>query len=476
MKINRYIRRLFLLLFIFAFLFSACDLVDPTEVDNPQITRDKLFEDATGGAVPLLTGLRFAYADALNRTAVFTETVSDNYDNTQTFIPTTLDPLRQITPNDQYLGDDREIYSKLQILRALADFGLSTILPADAEATDDDMAVAYFYKGMALLMLSENFLAFPVAEGGSMVRAKDALVLAIEALEEAFSLSPSGNYSISCKLALARAYRLDGNKANAVQAANEALSLDLEYVFNAEYHPVDLNNRMCVFALVRRHNDLQPLPRLDFLDPKYPDLEAADPVATLKAEEAYLILAEAALSDGDISGAKTYMNDVIDLVSIRESVELIDADPRSNRPNNSSYVVKADASAPARAGLIFERDGNTVNMKPVSNTSLSNADIDALVTEDELYATLYLLRQEIFFAEGRRMSDLGIRLPLMQRQIDSNPNVNPGDYGTEIYVPPYIPAGDEMDHFTVDDANGVVTILHDMNKILAQNIDVVSPF
>ena len=74
------------------------------------------------------------------------------------------------------------------------------------------------------------------------------------------------------------------------------------------------------------------------------------------------------------------------------------------------------------------------------------------------------------------MSDLGIRLPVMQRQIEANPNVNEGDYGTSIFIPSYIPASDEMDRFTVDESSGVVTMLHDMNKILVQNIGQVSPF
>lgn len=475
MKPNKLLSKLILMLFMFALLFSACELVDPTEVENPAITQEKLFEDATGGATPLLTGLRYAFAEAVETTVYFTETVSDNYDNTSTYLSTVLDLPRSITPNDQYLADDREIYFTLQTLRALADFGLSTILPADNTSTDFDRAQALFYKGMGIMMLCENFQAFPLEENGNMVRSEDAIKTAIESFNQAYDLHPSGDHAVNCKYALARAYRVDKNKAQAVAAANEALSLGQDYIFYALFDAINLTNSMTAFTVTRSQDDLQPLPRLDFLDPKYSNPDGGDPIPSLKAEEAYLILAEAALSDGDIAGAKGYMNDAILLASSRETVEFFDDDPRDNRPADGNYSVKADASSDAIEGLILPRGGNVIT-HPVSFTSLIPSDIDLMNSETELYHALYLLRQEIFFSEGRRMSDLGIRLPVMQRQFEANPNINLGDYGTEIFVPAYIPAGDEMDQFSIDEANGVVTILHDMNKILVQNIAQVSPF
>ncbi len=476
MKPDKLLCKLILLFFLFALLFSACELVDPTEVENPAITQEKLFEDATGGAAPLITGLEYAFAEAVNTTTYFTECVSDNYDNTSTFLSTLLDLPRSITPNDQYLGDDREIYFTLQTVRALADFGLSTVLPADNSSTDYDEAQTLFYKGMAILMLSENFLAFPLEENGSMVNAEDALNIAIDALNAAYDLHPSDDHAVNCKYALARAYRLAKDKAQAVQAANEALGMSANYVFYALFDPQNLLNDVTGFTVTRPQDDMQPLPRLDFLDPKYADPDGADPIPSLKAEEAYLILAEASLSDGDLNGAKGYMNDAIQLAGSRETAVENDDDPRDNRPNDASYSVKADASSQAVEGLIIARDGGEVTTHPVSFTSLVPSDIDAMTSETELYHALYLLRQEIFFSEGRRMSDLGIRLPVMQRQIEANPNVSLGDYGTEIFVPTYIPAGDEMDQFSIDEGNGVVTILHDMNKVIVQNISQVSPF
>lgn len=476
MKSNKFTSKYFIRLLMFALLVSACELIDPTDVVNPDITQEKLFEDATGGAQPLLTGLEYAFAEAIGKTVYFTEAVSDNYDNTSTYLSTVLDKPRDITPNDQYLGDDREIYFKLQTIRALADFGLSTVLPADDNSTDYDEARTLFFKGMAILMLCENFQAFPLAENGSMVRSETAIQNAISALESAYQLHPAEEHAINCKYALARAYRIAKDKAKAVQSCNEALGLDPAYVLYAEFDPINLFNEMTRFIVTRPQNDLQPLPRLDFLDPKFNDRAGGSPIPVLKAEEAYLILSEASLSNGDLSSAKNYLIEAIQLAGSRETSDFMDNDPRKNRPSNPGYKVKADAAAEEVEGLILERNGNTVTTHPVSFTSLTPDDINMLQSEEGIFRALYLIRQEIFFAEGRRMSDLGIRLPVMQRQFEANPNIHLGDYGTEIFVPNYIPETDEMDAYTVDDANGVVTIMHDMNKILAANRTTVSPF
>ena len=75
--------------------------------------------------------------------------------------------------------------------------------------------------------------------------------------------------------------------------------------------------------------------------------------------------------------------------------------------------------------------------------------------------------------EGRRMADLGIKLPMSQREIEQNDQIDFGDVGTEVHIPDYIPAGDEMDAFEVAE-DGTVTILHDMNDVIVEND--LSPF
>ncbi|MGH2568402.1 MAG: hypothetical protein ACRDGA_08690, partial [Bacteroidota bacterium] len=116
---------------------------------------------------------------------------------------------------------------------------------------------------------------------------------------------------------------------------------------------------------------------------------------------------------------------------------------------------------------------STVTVYPISGTHFTTTMVDALTSKFEHIHTLYWLRQEIFFAEGRRITDLGIRMPVFQRQIDGNPNVVKDGPGTTVVVPSYIPPNDEMRHFTV--SGNVVTIKWDMNKVIANNIAAVSP-
>ncbi len=465
----------YLIIAVFSvYLLAGCDLLDPTEVDNPAITEEKLLQDATGGAEPLITGLKFDFANALMVTIKYTELVSDNYDNTSTFLSNIADNPWGILPSETDLDDTREIYFRLQTLHAKALFGLDVILPKDAKATQEDFATVYFYKGMALLLLSENFSAFPIQEKGGMVKAKDALSIGIEHFKKSIELDASAENLQRCNFALARAYRLIGDKINAEQYANASLALDPQYLLLTEYDDVNLDNTINTFTVTRNLHDLQPLPRLDYLDPKYPT--QITPIPALKAEEAYLILAELAIVNGNLGTAKTHLIDAINLAISRPKETFRDRDPRSNRPNDDDYIVKSDANSDGISGLVKKRSNSYVEVAPISNTSVTPDQVNAASSATDLYRILYLVRQEIFFSEGRRMSDLGIRLPVMQTQIDASPSINPGEYGTTVYVPSFIPTGYGLDEFTFDVNTKIVTIAYDMNKLISQNINNVSPF
>jgi hypothetical protein len=316
---------------------------------------------------------------------------------------------------------------------------------------------------------------------GPTVTSRQAAALAVEDLKVAFGLTSNANMRINSKLALARAYRLAGDKANAAAEAQAALALPnaANYVFYAQYDAAQLTNTPVgrIVSLA----DLQPLPRLDFLDPKY--IANNTPIPSLKAEEAHLILAEVALVNGDLLGARTAMGNAVTVALGRPVANFNDRDNRLNRPNDPALTVKAGPNAPAVAGLIQKRGGGTagtqVKLYAISGTSLTVAAINALdpANATEHYRVLYLLRQEIFFLEARRMIDLGIRLPVTDRQIQTNQNVAAAAVGKSVIVPSYIPAGGtELDRFTVDATAGVVTIAHDMNQLIAENIQQVSPF
>ena len=291
--------------------------------------------------------------------------------------------------------------------------------------------------------------------------------------------------------ALARAYRLKGDAVSASAAANDALAADADFAFLQGYDANSIQNSPYFYLVLRALQEMQPLPRLDFLDPKY--LTRVQGIAVAKAEEMHLILAEIALTDDNIGGAQAALRAAIELAQSRAVTTFVDEDPRLNadlsiRPRDASIEVRADASSPFRSGLVLTRPGS-VDQRVVSGTSLDADSVAALTDIDELWHAFHLARQEILFLEGRRMADLGIRLPIMLREIDANPNIDVGDPGTTVVVPSYLPPQDEMDLFTPaspydEDENLVpedlvlvtteVTINHDMNAILTANR--VSPF
>jgi hypothetical protein len=230
----------------------------------------------------------------------------------------------------------------------------------------------------------------------------------------------------------------------------------------------------------------QPLPRLDFLDPKYAGTNSTafadqDGYITLKSEEAHLILAEAANADGDLTSQKSHMENLLALVKSRPIDSVLETDARRNdlhsgiqRPNSDDISVKASADDEARSGLILNRVGAfdvpvVVAVPSVSGTSVTSEMIQALSTADEALELLYLMRQEILIAEGRRMFDLGMRFPCNTDEIDLNPNVNAGDPITKPLFPSYIPRDEEMNAYTWDEAGKLVTILHNMNTVIVAN-------
>ena len=92
--------------------------------------------------------------------------------------------------------------------------------------------------------------------------------------------------------------------------------------------------------------------------------------------------------------------------------------------------------------------------------------IDGLDNHDSALELVYLMRQEIFFAEGRRPADLGIRLPLCE--VEAANTTNGASY-TEAWIPQFVPRNYGLDEFTVDDEAKTVTIAHNMNRIIVEN-------
>ena len=462
---------------------SGCDFLDPTDVDNPRTTSDDLAQAAEPTA-SLLPGLRAKFAEAIRSLVVTTENVSDNYSVHGTGLSKVLDDPSALAPDN--LDGGGGVYNTAQALRALADFVIDDIVPQDEFSTTDQVAEAQYYRGMAYLIMAENFTAAPVEADGLPLPASELLTRGIADLVAA----NAGTLAVQARAALARAYRVEGNSAQAESFASGALGLDADFVIQQEFDSNSITNSPYAFLVSRALQEMQPLPRLDFLDPKYLDREAG--IAFAKAEEMHLILAEIDLAASNMAAGRAHLVDAINIAISRGTVPFADNDARANedlsiRPRDASIVIRADANSPFIAGLVLDRLAASIPVPTVSATSLDPVEVAGLTNIDDVWHAFHLARQEILFLEGRRMSDLGIRLPIRLREIEANPNINKGDVGTEVFLPAYIPFSDEMDLFTpktlydgglLDDEQILmgteVTMNVDMNRVLTTNR--VTPF
>ncbi|MEM7299426.1 MAG: hypothetical protein AAF391_14305, partial [Bacteroidota bacterium] len=433
--------KLILISALFGLMVNGCDLTDPTEVVNPNITEETIV--GTPNSTSLwLVGMERQMAITYNSLVDIAELAADNYVNTQTFFNQAFDGL-DIRFND---ADVNTLQFTIADLRESANTGINTIHPGDSESTDEQLAELYFYRGWGYLLAGEIFKTLPDVPGETALAADQHIANAVLDFEEAELID---NTNASYKLALARAYYYSGDRSNAVTKANEAITLDPDLLRSVEYDAVNGPTNTMQNALQDRGNfdDYQPLPSLDFLDPKQYAISGTEdsPIHIQKIEEAHLIIAEAQIADGTLTDANQTMRDVIALVATRQVATIDDAvEGRTNdattntfnRPDVTTATV-AFAGEVARAGLILDRQAGDVSVPIVSGTSLTDADVNGLVTEDDFLEALYLMRQEIFIAEGRRMTDLGIKLPVSEVEQLSNPNITSSDI--EADVPTFLP-------------------------------------
>ena len=466
---------------------AACDLFDPTNAENPNVLESD-FLNQSSSMERWLQGLDRQMTLSLNVLSndlesgyiASAEIASDNYVNTRTFFNQSMD-LLVFDITDQ---DIRTTMASLSNLRESAEFGLSTVRNRDETTTPDQEAEVFFYKGMSHLMTGEIYHLAPADSAGPPVPSAEQFNIAIDAFTQSLALSTDGTVIPSYHLALARTYRNLGDVANARAQAELAIAAGATYARFARHDNTNGPENDVQDALFDRGNfdDLQPLPRLDFLDPKYfpganPNSNTGDDddsdIAYLKSEEAYLILAEAHLAGGDLASAQSTLLDLVGVVSDRRTERLTDVnEDRTHlnpgaRPNTADWMVAASAEDPFVAGLVISRR-DEVRIPVISGTSISEADINALADVDSALETLYLMRQEIFIAEGRRMMDLGIKWPVPEREIENNVAINPGDPATIAIVPDFLPAN-EMDAFTMDETTREVVITHNLNRVLVQN-------
>lgn len=450
--------------------FTACSV---KEVNNPNITEDTYLQtpQATQSWV---TGLRKEMALMMNQVISGTEIISDNYFNNRTENSKVFD-IPQITTYD---ADVNNIQAAIGRVREMATFGLEKVAPADTATTNSQKAEMMLCKGYAHLVSAELFTGLPGASQGAVLTPAEHFSLAVAAFTQAQELYATQNDKLICALLNARAYYGLGDAPNAIKEASSVLANPL-LLKQVSYDGVNsVNNLMQTNIFTSSFNEYAPLPRLDFLDPKYFHTGSAvtdqKPVTIAKAEEAFLIMAEAQLAGSNLNDAKqTLKNLLTQCVAKRPGVMIDGSRQKRAGGNRTDYPVTADVqvmfdnTATPQSGYILNRQTGLVPAYTVSGTRVTITDIDNAMDTDALLYILYRLRQEIFMAEGRRMTDLGIRLPVSITEQQNNRNVRDSD--VQPVLPAFIPGSKGMDDFVYDKANKIVAMKFDMNRVLVQN-------
>lgn len=437
-------------------------------VDNPYVTEDNYLNKPNAGHSWVI-GLQKQLALTTNIIVINAEITSDNYFNNYTQYSKVFDQ-----PQIDYFDPDvNNLQASIQALREMATYGLEVVLPKDPTLTEVDIAFMHFCKGYAHLLGGELFLGLPESNLGKVITAEEMLKRAINEFAKAYEMETKVDSKNAYALFIARAnYRL-GNKTEAQDYATRAIATP-NLLYNIQFDGKNsVPNEMQNATYDALPNRLAPLPRLDYLDPKFFSVGTPQndqkSLALAKGEEGYLILAEIALATQDLAGSKHYLNQLLDLVALRPT-ELVD-DKRETRNGGirSDYPLKEvnvrfDATSPEKEGYVLDRQKGKISVSKVSGTKVTKADIASITSTEELLYLIYLLRQEIFMSEGRRLSDLGIKFPISQIEAGNNSHVS-AEY-TKALIPDFIPAKAGMDDFTTDPATGTVTMKYDMNKVL----------
>ncbi|WP_430612571.1 tetratricopeptide repeat protein [Flavobacterium sp. JP2137] len=454
---------------IFAALGLGCLAVSC--VDNPYVTEDNYLNKPNAGR-SWIVGLQKQLATTTNTVVINTEITSDNYYNNYSQYTKVFD----IPQIDYFDSDVNGLQASIQTLREMADYGLNTILPKDNTLEQTDRAFMHFCKGYALLLGGELFVGLPAAKLGKVDSAKEMLAKAVVSFTQAMELETKEETKRIYSLLAARANYYLGDKELAAQFALQAIA-DTKLLYSVKFDGKNsLPNEMQNATFDALPNRLAPLPRLDYLDPKFFSVGTPSTdqkaLALVKAEEAFLILAEVALASGKPQESKAYLKQLLDVVALRPVVLVDDKRETRNGGKRKDYPLKAvgvkfAADKPSVFGYVLDRQKEKVPVYTVSGTKVTKEQLEEATATDDLLYLIYLMRQEIFFCEGRRLSDLGIKYPISQIEAGNNPLVSAAY--TQAIIPAFIPLQSGMDDFTADPATGEITVKYDMNELLVKN-------
>ena len=462
-------KRRYLFLVVSSILMGSCDLVTPDEIINPNVD-ESAFLNSDNPMETWVNGTEKEFALHMSDFVELMEILSDNYFNNYTRSSKVFD-VPQLLYTD---ADVTKLQRHVGALREMADYGLKTVASADSKTTNGERFRLLCIKAYSFLLAGDFFRALPIENGGEVVTWDGQMKKAMEVLDEALPLAQSNEERAFVHTLYARAAYRTGNRELSANHAKEALSNSKDFYRQVLF---DSKNGVLNGAQEAIWSDwFQPLPRLDFLDPKYFQMTSTDqcPITIAKSEENYLILAEAALATNDLSEAKTQLSALLKLVKSRPIQTGINdqLEGRYNGglksfPNNPDFRVQASPTDSLRAGLIIDRRPPfLISIPYISGTSVTQAMIDGLNNHDSALELVYLMRQEIFFAEGRRPADLGIRLPLCE--VEAANASNASEF-INAWIPQFVPNNYGLDEFKIDETAKTVTIAHNMNREIVKN-------
>lgn len=441
------------------------DATDFTSIEDPNLVPESFIGSPNSGVI-WLRGIERQMSNVFNELITVAEIGSDNYDNVNTFFNQFLDIL-DIRPDDT---DMRDTHNDFARLREMTIFGINDVAPNDPVISDNTIAELTFFRGVFNLFAGMYFSELPNEVNGIPITSVEHYNLAIESFNSAIALNPLPEYY----LARARAFYYLGMQSEAVSDASTVISLNNTLLRTIRFDNLNGPDNTMQDAIFDRgqFDDLQPLPSLDFLDPKFSFLSADEdsPIPFLKAEEAYLIIAEAGFADGNMTVVQDNLTSLLNLISTREVRSINDGvegrtqGAPGSRPDNSSVVVNG------RPNLVLTRNEGEIMIPSISGTSLTQTDINTMINDDSSLELFYRTRQEVFFAEGIRFADMGVKLIMDLTEISGNPNVSEGDSGTIPVIPSFIDTiKDQLDAITYDPITGQATTVINLNQVLVQN-------
>lgn len=385
-------KKLYLSIIVASSCLSSCDLLSPEEVLNPNVAASD-FATSSQAMKVWVNGTQANLAVAVATFAENTGLLSDDLFNNSSRSSKTYDQLDILYTDNEVFKLSTHVGKMLQ----MTEFGLNTIAQNDEKTTQSELFTLRYIRALAYLLGGENFVALPREAHGQVMTSTELLGEALKELDLAATLAETNEQKAIVEIFRARALRGLGQLKEAATHADLSLTLADDVALCVQFD-----------ALHGYSNSLHEYIAADFFTvatqllfekAKFPSASYWDlPLAIAKSEEAYLILAESAALDNNLSEAQKQLSALTQLVAKRVASAATE--------KSTSVTILADVTA----------------------------QIASATDRLSMLTLIYDLRQQVFFGEGRRSSDLGIRLPISQVEFNEYGNL------PQAYTQPVIPA------------------------------------